>query len=110
MIHLSQMTDSFISLASFLEKNILDPVLGRAEREFYALCTISFPTFSSVVKNVYQNNESIQAKHLPLMNPFHVVVITLCYLSTVFAGNINHFTKGKYIMSNFVKRKLEVSL
>ncbi|CAG8455687.1 10678_t:CDS:2 [Ambispora gerdemannii] len=74
---------------------LTEPLVNPLENILVSTLTVLFPSTSQYVKNFLAENESPFSKRLPLMNPFHVLLITLSYLSVVFVG--------KRIMENRTK-------
>ena len=77
---------------------IADPYVSPIEATLKSSLNSLFPSLTENVSELLDKIQSPLSKRLPLMNPFHVLLIVIAYLSTI------HF--GKAFMSN--REKLNV--
>jgi hypothetical protein len=91
--------DYFIQAGFALEKQ-LDTLLTPAQNALTGFIQNSFPSVYSIGANFLKTAPSIHASKLPLMNPFHVLVLILTYLAVIFSG--------KWVMQNVVQQKMQL--
>jgi len=66
---------------------VLHPIVKPLEDSFVHFFSTYFPSLTENTAHFLSEYEIPFAKRLPLMNPFHVLLITLAYLLIVFFGN-----------------------
>ncbi|CAG8542308.1 5893_t:CDS:2 [Diversispora eburnea] len=85
------MVDYFIDLARTIGV-LTDPYISPLENVLKTTLNSTFPQVYQNLEEILENNKSPFVDKLPLMNLFHVLIITIGYLSTIYIG--------KMIMSN----------
>ncbi|CAG8742759.1 19177_t:CDS:2 [Racocetra persica] len=86
--------DFFIGFARTIGK-ISDPFITPLENVVKSSLQILFPTLYNDAVEFLESSQSPFTSRLPLMNPFHVLIIVLAYLFIIFVG--------KQIMTNRTK-------
>ncbi|CAG8459277.1 10989_t:CDS:2 [Dentiscutata heterogama] len=86
--------DLFIEFAKIFGK-ICDPLITPLENVVKSSLQILFPSFYNDAVEFLDSSQSPFTSRLPLMNPFHVLMFCLAYLTIVFTG--------KQIMANRTK-------
>ncbi|CAG8490401.1 6791_t:CDS:2 [Ambispora leptoticha] len=87
--------DYFIKLGETIGY-LAEPLVNPLENILVSALTTLFPSISQNAKDFLVENESPFSERLPLMNPFHVLLITLFYLSVVFVGKKIMMNKTKF--------------
>ena len=67
---------------------IADPYVSPIEATLKSSLNSLFPSLTENVSELLEKIQSPLSKRLPLMNPFHVLLITIAYLSTIYFGKI----------------------
>lgn len=67
---------------------IADPYLTPIEVTIKSTFKSSLPSLYENVSKFMEKNQSPLSARLPLMNPFHVLLITIAYLLTIYFGKI----------------------
>ncbi|CAG8472155.1 4561_t:CDS:2 [Funneliformis mosseae] len=87
--------DYIITLVETIE-NIVEPYVSPIELAIKSIFTSYFPSLSENVSGFLEKNHSPLSARLPLMNPFHVILIVIAYLSLVFLGKSIMSTRERF--------------
>jgi hypothetical protein len=87
--------DHFITLFETIGV-ITDPFLTPIEVTLKSTIKSLLPSLYENVSDYLEKNQSPLSVRLPLMNPFHVIVITLAYLSIIYFGKIFMSRREKF--------------
>lgn len=91
--------DYFIDMGFSLE-HALDRYTKPAETMLLSLLKENMPSVYNYGANLLASSPSIHAAKLPLMNPFHAVVLILAYYAVI--------SSGMWVMKNIVKQKFHL--
>ncbi|KAI9106084.1 polyunsaturated fatty acid elongation enzyme [Phlyctochytrium arcticum] len=87
--------DTLISIGQVIGQKTA-PFLDPLEAQLVAFAKSKFPAAASFCQTWLANHQSVHAAKLPLMNPFHVLVIVLAYFAMVFGGKLVMSGLGKF--------------
>ncbi|TPX72892.1 very-long-chain 3-oxoacyl-CoA synthase [Spizellomyces sp. 'palustris'] len=91
----TRVEDTLISIGHALGE-VLGPYLDPLEAQLVSSARKHFPSVASAAQSWLAQHRSVHAAKLPLMNPFHVLIIVLGYFAMVFGGKTIMARMGKF--------------